>query len=98
MPKAAPSELRALREEALERDKGCRWPGCDRSIDYANPLEMAHLSHRGMGGRTSVNTLEEVVMLCRTHHDCLDGRTSLGTLRYELNAMLKATRHGGEPV
>jgi hypothetical protein len=86
MPKSTASELRDLRDAALFRDKGCVWPGCNRD----EPLEMAHLSHRGMGGRASANTLENVVTLCRSHHDCLDGRTGLGTLRYELNEMLRA--------
>lgn len=90
MPKSSTAELAALRDAAIARDRGCRWPGCDRTIDYTNPLEMAHLSHRGMGGRTSVNTLDGVVMLCRVHHDCLDGRTGLGILRRELNLMLLA--------
>ncbi len=93
MPKAKRGDLAALRAQALERDQGCRWPACDRVIDYANPLEMAHLRHRGMGGSIEVNTLDEVVMLCRIHHDCLDGRTGLGTLRYELAEMLKHVAH-----
>ncbi len=89
MPKASRAEMAALREQALERDQRCRWPSCDRATDYANPLEMAHLHHRGMGGSVEVNTLDEVVMLCRIHHNCLDGRTGLGTLRWELNEMLR---------
>lgn len=89
MPKAKPGELAELRAQALERDGGCVWPNCGHDITYGNPLQMAHLNHRGMGGSTSVNTLDGVVMVCRIHHDCLDGRTGLGTLRYELNAMLR---------
>ncbi len=82
--------LSELRAEALERDRGCRWPGCTYDIDdFQNRLEMAHLTHRGMGGSEEANTLDNVVSLCRRHHDCLDGRTGLGTLRYELNQMLK---------
>lgn len=93
MPKAKPGELAALRLQAFDRDQGCRWPSCDRAVDYANPLEMAHLHHRGMGGSVEVNTLDEVVMLCRIHHNCLDGRTGLGILRRELNEMLKYVVH-----
>jgi hypothetical protein len=85
------TRLSELRADALERDGGCRWPGCDYAIDeFANPLQMAHLTHRGMGGGTERNRLDNVIMLCSTHHNCLDGRTGLGTLRLELNAMLKA--------
>lgn len=86
-----PSALSLLRLEALERDDySCRWPGCAYEIDeYANPLQLAHLTHRGMGGSSSRNTLDNVVMLCALHHNCLDGRTGLGTLRLELNAMLR---------
>ena len=88
------SDLSELRAQALERDGGCRWPGCTLTIDdFANRLEMAHLVHRGMGGNPGVNQLSEVVMLCRTHHDCLDGRTGLGTLRYELATMLRHELH-----
>jgi len=89
MPKSSREDLEALRSEAYERDRGCRWPSCDRIIDHTNPLEMAHLHHRGMGGSTEANTLDNVVTLCRIHHDCLDGRTGLGTLRWELNEMLR---------
>jgi hypothetical protein len=89
MPKSSREDMAALRAQALERDQGCRWPSCDRVTNYNNPLEMAHLRHRGMGGSTEVNTLDEVVMLCRIHHNCLDGRTGLGTLRWELGEMLR---------
>lgn len=79
-----------LREIVLERDQGCRWPGCDLAVDgFANRLELAHISHRGMGGNESKNTEDGAIMLCRTHHDCLDGRTGLGILRLELNKMLR---------
>jgi hypothetical protein len=96
MPKSSTTELRELRDEAMTRDRGCRWPGCEHTVDYANPLEMAHLSHRGMGGSAEADTLENVVMLCKIHHDCLDGRTGLGILRQELNAMLRAVRGEGD--
>jgi len=78
----------------MERDGGCVWPGCDREITSMNPLQLAHLKHRGMGGSKTRNTEENCVILCADHHDCLDGRTGLGTLRYELNEMLRYVVHG----
>lgn len=95
------TELQELRSQALERDGGCVWPGCDQNtkadyhesgrnyFDRLDDLQLAHLTHRGMGGSSQRNTLDNVVILCRRHHDCLDGRTGLGTLRIELNQMLK---------
>ena len=50
---------------------------------------MAHLTHRGMGGSTDVNTLSEVVILCKAHHDILDGRQGMAKLRSELVRMLR---------
>lgn len=83
------SGLSDLRAEVLERDGGCIWPGCEH---HTEPLQLAHLTHRGMGGSKSRNTPDNCVTLCRIHHDCLDGRTGLGTLRYELNQMLTTIR------
>lgn len=79
------SELSVLRADVLERDGGCVWPGCDTT----DPLQLAHLTHRGMGGSKTRNTEANTVILCRLHHDCLDGRTGLGILRFELNRMLQ---------
>lgn len=63
--------LSELRAEVFERDGGCVWPSC--TLDTSNnPLQLAHLQHRGMGGSQSRNTAD-----------------NLGTLRYELNAMLR---------
>ena len=85
MPKSTPAELLALHADVLARDGSCRWPGCT----YDLPLQLAHLTHRGMGGSEERNTLENTVMLCTLHHDCLDGRTGVGKLRWELNTMLR---------
>lgn len=95
MPRSSPAELSALREEVFTRDEyRCRWPGCSVTRDYwGNPpagLQLAHLTHRGMGGSKVANTSENCVTLCSVHHDCLDGRTGLGTLRLELNQMLRS--------
>lgn len=90
--KSSPAELQNLREEVFARDGWlCVWPGCDSQYERGHgALEMAHLTHRGMGGSKERNTSENCVTLCSVHHDCLDGRTGLGTLRLELNLMLRS--------
>ena len=84
-----PTDLDLLREMAKGRSKGrCEWPGC------ADPGEhLAHLTHRGMGGSLEANRLSNVAWLCIRHHDCLDGRTALGTLAWELNEMMRTVIH-----
>ena len=78
--------LSELREEALERDGyRCVWPGCQSRDD----LEMAHLEPKGMGGRPSVNVIDNVAILCRRHHSLLDGRSHYG-LKRELLYLLEA--------
>lgn len=84
--------MSALRQFVFEQaGYVCQWPGCDMPVDSANPLELVHLKHRGMGGSKTANTPENCRCMCRHHHNCLDGRTGLGTLRWELNQLLKAT-------
>ena len=79
------ADLVVLREQAKTRSEGrCEWPGCS---DWGEHL--AHLTHRGMGGSLEANRLNNVAWLCIRHHDCLDGRTALGTLRWELNEMMR---------
>ena len=84
-PLANPTDLDLLREMAKTRSKDrCEWPGC------ADPGQhLAHLTHRGMGGSLEANRLSNVAWLCIRHHDCLDGRTALGTLRWELKEMMR---------
>lgn len=93
MPRSSQAELSALREEVFTRDHWkCVWPGCETSgalMPRETPLQLAHLTHRGMGGSKYANRAENCVTLCSAHHDCLDGRTGLGTLRFELNQMLR---------
>ena len=85
MPKSSPTEMAALRAQVWERaGDRCEWPGC---VDPAT--ELAHLTHRGMGGSRARNTPLNAAALCERHHDCLDGRTGLGTLRWELNELLR---------
>ena len=77
-----PSELRVA---VFARDQGrCRWPGCE---DPATVL--ANITHRGMGGSRTRNTPDNAFAACERHHHILDGRTALGTLRWELNEMMR---------
>jgi hypothetical protein len=49
---------RALRT----RDRGCRFPGCDRPVEWSNPH---HIIHWARGGP---NNLPNMVLLCYYHH------------------------------
>jgi len=102
MVKSSAAEMSALRQEVFERDWWhCRWPGCrigDETFPTEiTPLQMAHLTHRGVGGSKYANRPENCVTLCSVHHDCLDGRTALGTLRFELNELLRFVVGSVEP-
>ena len=82
------SDLRQLRGE-VDGWK-CRWGTCELKLDpYRNPLEMAHLQGRGMGGRKSANEIDNVVMLCRHHHQILDGDLSADR-KFETRRLLAA--------
>jgi Domain of unknown function (DUF222)/HNH endonuclease len=51
------------RQRALHaRDKGCRWPGCERPASWTNAH---HLVHWARGGTTDLGNL---VLLCHRHH------------------------------
>jgi Domain of unknown function (DUF222) len=50
--------MRALRV----RDKGCRFPGCDRQVNWSNPH---HIKFWGRGGP---GNLPNLVLLCFFHH------------------------------
>ena len=50
--------LRALRV----RDKGCRFPCCDRQVDLTNPHHIVHWARGGPGN------LPNLVLLCYYHH------------------------------
>lgn len=75
-----------LRAELVERyGPWCRWADCDHPLNSFNPLEMAHIAGKGMGGRPSANRIENVVLLCRHHHRILDR-----SMRFEVGVLLKA--------
>lgn len=80
-------ELSALRTFVFERDGfRCVWPGCTIPLD---DLQLAHLTHRGMGGNPKANVPANCATLCRYHHDILDGRTVKGR-RFEVSELLRA--------
>jgi 5-methylcytosine-specific restriction endonuclease McrA len=51
----------ALRRALAARDRGCRFPGCDRT----RFVDGHHIHHWAQGGETSLGNL---VSLCRRHH------------------------------
>jgi len=63
-----------------------KWQRCDMPL----PLEMAHLKGSGMGGSKYRDVLNNVGMLCRYHHDWLDGRHLPNGRRLENEIVLRA--------
>jgi hypothetical protein len=51
-----------MRRALRVRDRGCRWPGCDRQVNWTNPH---HIDHWARGGP---NRLPNLVLLCFFHH------------------------------
>jgi hypothetical protein len=54
----SPSQRKALHV----RDKGCRWPGCDRRPTWTDGH---HLDHWNRGGPSDLHNL---ILLCKRHH------------------------------
>src|SRR3979490_60075 len=51
-----------MRRALRTRDKGCRFPGCDRPVEWTNPH---HIFHWARGGPSN---LPNMVLLCHYHH------------------------------
>ena len=51
-----------MRRALRVRDKGCRFPGCDRQVNWTSPH---HIIHWARGGP---NNLPNMVLLCFFHH------------------------------
>lgn len=51
-----------MRRALRTRDKGCRWPGCDRQVNWTSPH---HIDFWARGGP---NKLPNLVLLCYFHH------------------------------
>ena len=52
----------ATRRALQVRDRGCRWPGCDRPVGWSTPH---HIEFWSRGGSTD---LDNLVLLCHFHH------------------------------
>jgi hypothetical protein len=57
----------ALRRAVAVRDRGCRFPGCDRPMSWC---DAHHVVHWADGGRTDLSNL---ILLCRRHHRLIRG-------------------------
>jgi predicted restriction endonuclease len=81
--------LSNLRLLALDRaDHKCEWPLCN---NFDKKLEMAHITGIGMGGRNKKDKFDinNVVILCKLHHDIYDGRT-ISLAKKEYRQLLKS--------
>lgn len=82
--------LSELRQQHIERfGEYCQWPGCTFPISYVNPLQLAHLKARGMGGSHFRDTIENTVLLCREHHMIQEGE-SVTHRKFHVTELLRA--------
>jgi hypothetical protein len=54
----------ATRRALNARDRGCRWPGCDRPASWT----VAHHVRQWGGGQFGATDLPNLVLVCRHHH------------------------------
>lgn len=67
------------------------WAGC------RGPIDPAHVTPRGLGGCNS--SKDDVVWLCRGHHDEQEGRTKAFEQRYGVDLKAEAARvASGQPL
>jgi len=52
----------ATRRALTVRDRGCRWPGCDRSASWTAAHHIVHWANHG------ATNLDNLVLLCHRHH------------------------------
>jgi hypothetical protein len=64
-PRSVPPDVR---EAVLRRDGGCVAPGAF-GIGCGGPLDPHHRVTKGMGGKRAPDTVDDLITLCRRHHD-----------------------------
>ncbi|MEX0753811.1 MAG: DUF222 domain-containing protein [Actinomycetota bacterium] len=69
--RATPVVPAAMRRAAIVRDRGCRFPGCDRPHRWC---DAHHVVHWADGGPTAIDNL---LLLCRRHHRLVHTRYAL---------------------
>ncbi len=76
------SDRSELRAQALERAGGkCEWPP---TCDLPGRLEMAHIMPSALGGNPGRDRIDNVAILCKTHHDWYDNRDVMPTRELRL--------------
>ncbi|MBJ7594003.1 MAG: DUF222 domain-containing protein [Candidatus Dormibacteraeota bacterium] len=79
-----------IRTALVRRDKGCRFPGCDRPPEWTDGH---HIKHWADGGETSLRNL---VLLCRRHHRMVHERGWV--LRLEPDGSVAVEEPRGRPA
>ncbi len=79
-----------IRTALVRRDKGCRFPGCDRPPEWTDGH---HIKHWADGGETSLTNL---ILLCRRHHRMVHERGWV--LRLEPDGSVAVEEPRGRPA